>query len=323
MIFSIITILIGFTLLIKGADWMVNGATALAKKNNISDLAIGLTIVAFGTSAPELVVNSVASFQDHSDIILGNVIGSNNFNLFVILGIVGLILPIAVQSSTVWKEIPISFIAALLLFGLLNNFFLQNNPVLSKLDGMLLFLLFGLFLYYVYKQMKIETPMAEVTEMKVPIENKSNLKIWILIIVGLLGLVIGGKLVVDNAIEIATNLGVSEKIIGLTIISAGTSLPELVTSVVAAIKKNSDIAIGNVVGSNIFNIFLILSVSSFINPVAYNAAFNFDIYMLLGGTIFLFIAMFTGKKKKLDRWEALVLLFSYILYTFHLIGKEI
>lgn len=323
MIFSTITILIGFILLIKGADWMVNGATALAKKNNISDLAIGLTIVAFGTSAPELVVNSVASFQNHSDIILGNVIGSNNFNLFVILGIVGLILPVAVQSSTVWKEIPISFIAALLLFGLLNNFFLQNNPVLSRLDGMLLFLLFGLFLYYVYIQMKIEAPMAEVTQIKVSIENKSNLKIWGLIIVGLLGLVIGGKLVVENAIEIATNLGVSEKIIGLTIISAGTSLPELVTSVVAAIKKNSDIAIGNVVGSNIFNIFLILSVSSFINPVAHNSAFNFDIYMLLGGTIFLFIAMFTGKKKKLDRWEALVLLLSYILYTLYLIGKEI
>src|SRR5690606_38390936 len=175
-------IIVGFFLLIKGADWMVNGSTLLAKKNRIPDLAIGLTIVAFGTSAPELVVNSVASFQNHSDIILGNVIGSNNFILFVILGIVGLILPIAVQSSTVRKEIPISFIAALLLFGLLNTFFLQNNPVLSRLDGMLLFLLFGIFLYYVYKQMKIETPMTEVTQMKVPIKNKSNLKIWGLII---------------------------------------------------------------------------------------------------------------------------------------------
>lgn len=310
-------IIFGFLLLIKGADWMVNGASTLAKKNNISDLAIGLTIVAFGTSAPELVVNSIASLENHSDIVFGNVIGSNNFNLFVILGIVGLIFPIRVQSTTVWKEIPISFLAILVLFILANSFFFQQSNILSRLDGFILITLFACFLIYVYMQLKSET-----VEEKISNEDSSNLKIWGLIIIGLLSLIFGGKLVVDNAIEIATNLGVSKKVIGLTIVAAGTSLPELVTSVVAAFKKNSDIAIGNIIGSNIFNIFLIFSVSSFVNPIEFDTAFNKEIYLLGGGTIFLFIAMFTGEKKKLDRWEAGILLTVFIVYTIYIIGKE-
>jgi cation:H+ antiporter len=318
MILSITILIVGFAILIKGADWLVSGASSLAKKHNISDLAIGLTIVAFGTSAPELVVNSIASFQGHSDIIFGNVIGSNNFNLFLILGIVGLILPITVQSSTVWKEIPISFFAIVIVFILSNSFFLQENNVLSRIDGALLFILFVLFLFYVYKQMKTEKTEFEIATIEI-----SNWKIWGLITIGLAGLIFGGRLVVNNAIEIATDLGVSEKIIGLTIIAAGTSLPELVTSVVAAFKKNSDIAIGNIIGSNIFNLLLILSVSSFIKPVTYNLAFNTDVYMLAGGTLFLFVAMFTGKKKKLDRWEAAVLLAVFLIYTTYLIAKEI
>jgi cation:H+ antiporter len=311
-------IIVGFLLLIKGADWMVNGASSLAKKNNISDLAIGLTIVAFGTSAPELVVNSIASFDQQSDIVFGNVIGSNNFNLFIILGIVGLIFPIAVQSTTVWKEIPLSLIAILVLFILANGFLFQGGNILSRFDGLLLFLLFLLFLFYAYRQLKTDEAQIEITK-----EFSSTLKIWGYIIIGLIGLVLGGKLVVDNAIEIATAFGVSKKIIGLTIIAAGTSLPELVTSVVAAFKKNSDIAIGNIIGSNIFNILLILSISSFINPIEYNIAFNTDIYLLIGGTIFLFIAMFTGEKKKLDRWEAGILVVVFIAYTIYLIEKEI
>ncbi|MBW8331056.1 MAG: calcium/sodium antiporter [Prolixibacteraceae bacterium] len=318
MAISVVLIVLGFVLLIKGADWLVSGASSLAKKHHISDLAIGLTIVAFGTSAPELVVNSIASFQDHSDIIFGNVIGSNNFNLFLILGIVGLIMPITVQSSTVWKEIPISFFAVVIVFILSNSFFLQENNVLSRIDGALLLILFILFLFYVYKQMKTEK-----TEFEIATLELSNWKIWGLITIGLAGLIFGGRLVVNNAIEIATNLGVSEKIIGLTIIAAGTSLPELVTSVVAAFKKNSDIAIGNIIGSNIFNLLLILSVSSFIKPVTYNLAFNTDVYMLAGGTLFLFAAMFISKKKKLDRWEAGVLLATFVIYTIYLIGKEV
>lgn len=317
MIISIFLVILGFTGLIFGANWMVNGASALAKRYNVSDLAIGLTIVAFGTSAPELIVNIVASLKGYSDIMLGNIIGSNNFNLFIILGLAGLILPIKVQSSTAWKEIPISLGITVLLIFLINDFTFSGQTYFSRIDGILMLVLFGLFLYYVFKQLK-QDPKVETETYET-----STLKIWGLIIVGLAGLVIGGQLVVLNSMSIADSLGISEKIIGLTIVAAGTSLPELVTSVIAAAKKNSDIAIGNVIGSNIFNILLILGISSVIKPVAFNAKFNLDLYILLGGTVFLLITMLTGKRKKLDRWEAGILFGFYIFYTIYLVGKEI
>jgi len=309
-------LLLGFVFLIKGANWLVDGASALAKKHNISDLAIGLTIVAFGTSAPELVVNAIASFQGHQDIVLGNVIGSNNFNLFIILGIAGLIYPMTVQSSTVWKEIPISFFAAVLLLFLANDFFSDDTAVISRLDGGLLLLLFLGFLTYVFVQLKSDSRNLEV-----PTNQFSNLKITTYIILGLTGLVLGGKFVVSSATDIATSLGLSEKLIGLTIVAAGTSLPELATSVVAALKKNNDIAIGNIIGSNIFNIFFILSISSLIHPIEYNAIFNTDVFILLGGTLFLFAAMFTGRKRELDRWESALLLIAYVGYIAYTITK--
>ncbi|NEN22351.1 calcium/sodium antiporter [Cryomorpha ignava] len=317
MVFSLLLIVAGFLGLIFGANWLVDGASGLAKKYNIPDLVIGLTIVAFGTSAPELVVNSVASIDGLSDIVLANIIGSNNFNLFLILGIAGLVYPITVQSSTAWREIPISLIITVVLFGLANDFFMNQNPVISRLDGIILLVSFVSFLYYIFKQMKTEK--IEV----IPYIQKTNLKIWSLILIGFGGLIIGGKLVVDNSIDIATDLGVSQKIIGLTIIAAGTSLPELITSIVAALKKNSDIAIGNVIGSNIFNILLIISISALINPIEYNPVFNQDFAILIGGTVFLIIAMFTGKRKKLDRWEALVLVVFYLIYTSYLVSKEL
>ncbi|GMQ26101.1 calcium/sodium antiporter [Algoriphagus sp. oki45] len=317
MLIQIGLLILGLVLLVKGADWLVDGASVLAKKKNVSDLAIGLTIVAFGTSAPELVVNVVAASGNYPDIVFGNVIGSNNFNLFVILGISGLIIPLSVQSSTVWKEIPFSLIAAVGLFFLANNFFFSEETLLSRWDGLILLICFAAFLYYVATQLKSD-PEAEQVEAK----DYSNLKIWTLIAIGLAGLVGGGKLVVDNAVSMAQSLGVSEKIIGLTIVAAGTSLPELATSVVAAMRKNADIAIGNIVGSNIFNLFLILGVSSVIRPLEFNISFNTDLYILGAGTVFLFLAMFTGKRQKLDRWEALVLLSSYLLYTGYLIGLE-
>jgi cation:H+ antiporter len=319
MIFTIFLIIIGFVLLIKGADWMVSGASALAKKYNVSDLVIGLTIVSFGTSAPELVVNSVASFQRYSDIVFGNVLGSNIVNLFLILGITGLVYPIIVQSNTVWKEIPISLFAVVVLFVLSNSFIFQGKPMVTRIDGLILLAMFAGFMYYIYNQMKADR--AEIA--KPVVKPMSNFKIWGLIIIGISGLVFGGKLVVDNAIKVATVLGVSEKVIGLTIVAIGTSLPELVTSVVAALKKNSDIAFGNIIGSNIFNILLILSISSLINPIYFNVSFNTEIYLLAGGTFVLFIAMFTGGKKKLDRWEAAILLAAYIAYTTYMISAEI
>ena len=318
MLLPILLLVFGLVLLIKGADWLVDGASALAKKFNISDLAIGLTIVAFGTSAPELVVNTFASFQDHQDIVFGNVIGSNIFNLFATLGIAGLITPLLVQSSTVWKEIPISFFAIIILFIMANDLFMAESAALSRIDGTILLLLFLAFIYYVYKQLKTNPEDAEVDT-----RNYTLLKTWVLILVGLAGLVIGGRFVVDSAVEIALTLGLSEKIIGLTIVAAGTSLPELATSVIAALRKNVDIAVGNIVGSNIFNIFLILSVSSLVKPIPYAANFNFDLYLLAGGTIFLFAAMFISNRKKLDRWEAGVLLAAYLLYMGFTVWSEI
>lgn len=309
---------LGLIFLIKGADLLVNGASSLAKKFNVSDLAIGLTVVAFGTSAPELVVNVMGAIEGHHEIVFANVIGSNNFNLLVILGITGLITPLIVQSSTVWREIPLSLFAVFILFLLTNDLWSANTYLLSRLDGILLLILFGAFLFYVYKQLATDVPI----DVDKPAEL-SQFKIWSFILFGLAGLVVGGNLVVTNAIEIANILGVSEKIIGLTIIAAGTSLPELATSVVAAFKKNTDIAVGNIIGSNIFNIFLILGVSSLVKPIQYNLTFNSEMYLLAGGTVLLFVGMFTGEKKKLDRWEAAILLILFLGYTGYLITGEL
>jgi cation:H+ antiporter len=317
MILPLFTIIAGFACLIFGANWLVDGASSLAKKYKVSDLAIGLTIVAFGTSAPELVVNIIASAKGYSDIVLGNIIGSNNFNLFIILGLSGLIIPITVKSSTAWKEIPISLFVSVLLLFLVNDFTFSRPSIVNRLEGIAMFALFLLFIYYVFTQMKNDdaSPSASL--------HRSSYKIWGLIIVGLTGLILGGQLVVTNSVDIANKLGVSEKVIGLTILAAGTSLPELVTSVVAAFKKNSDIAIGNIIGSNIFNILLILSVSSIIKPISYNTKFNVDLYILIGGTLFLIISMLTGQRKKLDRWEAGILFGFYLVYAVYLVMNEI
>ncbi len=318
MLIQIFLLIAGLALLIKSADWLVSGASALAKKYNVSDLAIGLTVVAFGTSAPELVVNVIASSQNFNDIVFGNIIGSNIANLFLILGITGLIYPLIVQSSTIWREIPLSFFAVVLLYFLSNNFFLSPSPILSRIDGIILLLMFGMFMFYVYRQLKTDTTPNEMAIQQMPVW-----KTWVFIVVGLAGLVIGGRLVVNNGVKIATVLGVSEKIIGFTIIAIGTSLPELATSVVAALKKNTNIAMGNIIGSNIFNIFLIIAISALVRPVTYNPVFNTDMYLLGGGTLLLFGAMFSGGRKKLDRWEAAILLAIYLGYISFLIAKEV
>lgn len=317
MIIQPLLVGIGFICLIFGANWLVDGATALAKKYKVSDLAIGLTIVAFGTSAPELVVNIIGSVNGYSDIVLGNIVGSNNFNLFIILGISGLILPITVQSSTAWKEIPISLFVTIVLLFLINDLSFSESSSLSRVDSIIMLVMFILFLYYVFRQMKQDS------NIQADFIEKSTLKIWSLILIGLTGLVLGGQFVVINSVKIASSLGVSEKIIGLTIVAAGTSLPELVTSIVAATKKNSDIAIGNVIGSNVFNILLILSISGLVLPIEYNPKFNIDLYILIGGTIFLLTSMVTGQRKKLDRWEAGLLLSFYLFYTIFIVMKEL
>lgn len=315
MFFNIILLAIGLLLLIKGADWLVTGASTIARKKQVSDLAIGLTIVAFGTSAPELVVNISASIDNHQDIVFGNIIGSNNFNLFFILGIAGLITPLAVQSSTLLKEIPISLVAGIMVLFLANNFAFQGST-LSRIDGLILLVFFLIFLGYVYTQLRSEPVVDQVKEI-----NLSIWKIWGLIIIGLIALIAGGKMVVISAIFMATTTGVSEKLIGLTIIAARTSLPELATSVIAALKKNSDIAIGNIIGSNIFNIFFILGISSIVRPISYDVAFNRDIYLLLGGTTLLFLLLYFGKKK-IGRPAAGMMVVTFIAYTLYLITLE-
>lgn len=314
MVTYILLLTAGLILLVFGADFLVQGASAIAKRMGVSDLAIGLTVVSFGTSAPELVVNSIAALEGKADIVFGNVIGSNNFNLFIILGITGLIVPLKVQISTVWKEIPLSFFAILILFFLTNIQITGiGQTVLSRTDGAVLLVFFVLFLWYVYKQLGNESHESEIQS------NKALWVLWGKLILGLAGLIFGGRLVVSNAVSIAAIMGVSEKVIGLTIVAAGTSLPELATSVVAAIRKNNDIAVGNIIGSNIFNIFFILGFSAVLRPITFNPSFNLDLSILAGGTIFLFAAMFTSGKKKLDRWEAAVLLISYLAYTVNIL----
>jgi len=316
LIIDILLIIIGMALLIKGGDMLVDGASSLARRFKISELAIGLTIVAFGTSSPELVVSLSAAISSHSEIALGNVIGSNNFNLFLILGITGLIAPIAVQKNTVRIEIPFSLFAAVVMFLLANlNFFPNEKNMLTRIDGIILLLLFVLFLFYVYKNMKA----SNVGDENISVKTLSTVKIVLFIIFGLAFLILGGKIVVNSAVAIAHALNISEKVIGLTVVALGTSLPELVTSITAIVKKSDDIAIGNIIGSNIFNICLILGVSTVINPMEYSLVFNKDIYILVFGTVFLLLTMFMGKKNKLDRWEAAILTAVYIGYVIYLI----
>ncbi len=317
MLITIGLLLLGLVILIKGADWLVKGATAIAHHFKVSDLAIGLTIVAFGTSAPELVVNGFAAYDSSFDLVFGNVIGSNNFNLFVILGITGLIAPLTVQSSTVWKEIPLSLLAAILVISVANEWFPFGSSGISRTEALLLLLVFAGFLTYVFSQLKSD-PNAYAAAKK-PLKLTKSL---LLVVVGLAGLIGGGKLVVQSAVEMAQLFGVSEKVIGLTIVAAGTSLPELVTSIVASLRKNNDIAVGNIIGSNIFNLLFIIPVSALIRPLEYNTQFNTDIAILNGGTAFLFVAMLTGIRKKLDRWEAGILLGFYVIYTIFIISNS-
>ena len=318
MILPLILLAAGLTLVVKGADFLVNGASSLAKRLRIPEMVIGLTIVAFGTSAPELVVNVFSSIAGKSELVLGNVIGSNVCNTLLILGVAGFIYPLDVQRNSVRKEIPFSFLLVPVFLLLANDHLLFKSSVnrISRIDGLILLLLFAVFLYYTFGLSRIKSNGSE------EIKLFSLPKTWIFIGLGFIGLFLGGKLVVDNAVVIARKLHVSEKLIGLTIVSIGTSLPELATSAVAAFKKRCDLAVGNVVGSNIFNILLILGVSAEISPIRYNPAFNFDILVFGLGTLLLFIAMFTLKARKLDRWEALVLLLTYFAYMVLVIARK-
>jgi cation:H+ antiporter len=321
MFLAITLLLVGFVILIKGADFLVSGSSSVAKKFNISNIAIGLTVVAFGTSTPELLVSVTSSLKGYDSAAFGNVIGSNNFNLLFILGVAGLIYPLVVLRNTVRYEVPLSLLAAFVLYILVNDALIWGSEtnILSRLDSLILLGFFGLFMMYIYRTMSSTTDYDS---------GSDSIKIYStpmaagLMVLGIMMLVGGGTLVVDNAIAIAQHYGLSDKLIGLTILAAGTSLPELATSAVAAYKKNTDIAIGNVIGSNIFNIFFILGITGLIRPLPFDITMDFDLYVLGASTIVLMIFMFTLNTRKLDRWEAFLLLCGYIVYTIYLVGME-
>jgi cation:H+ antiporter len=302
MILPIVLLLIGFVLLVFGAEKLVEAASALAANFGIPNIVIGLTIVAFGTSAPELVVNIFAAVSGSSEMVMGNVLGSNIFNVLGILGISALIYPLTVKSNTTWIEIPLSFLAAVLIWVIANDMLLDFHAgnLISRSDGLILILFFTVFLVYNITVSKSSQVTGETVEIPLGYTTTKSV-LWI--VVGLAGLIIGGKLIVDNAVELARLFGMSERIIGLTIVSIGTSLPELATSVAAVRKKKVDIAIGNVVGSNIFNTFLILGLSSVITPVQVNQASNLDILANIVAGLLLFLFIFTGKGRALERWE--------------------
>lgn len=308
--------IIGFALLIKGADLLVTGSASVAKKLNISSLVIGLTIVAFGTSAPEFVVNIFASVEGNTEIAIGNVLGSNIANVLLILGISAMIYPLATKKNTVWKEIPLSLLATLILAVMANDTLIDGALYsgLTRIDGMVLLAFFVIFMYYTFGIAKVSGTADESQ-----FQQLSYPKSIVYIVLGLSGLVLGGKWIVDGAVKIAGLFDISESLIGLTVVAVGTSLPELATSAVAAYKKQSDIAIGNIVGSNIFNIFFILGSSAVIRPLPFSRSSDSDIIMTILSGLVLFVFMFIGKKHIIQRWQGALLIFMYMLYVTYLI----
>lgn len=313
MFIQILFILIGFTLLIKGADFLVDGSNAIAKKLHISEIVIGLTIVSIGTSMPELFVSTTSAIEGYSDISIGNIIGSNICNLLLILGLSALIRPLEFQNQTKLIENPMSIFLTLIFLIICNI-----NQNINRYEGLILIGLFRLFLTYTIIMAK-----RNQQDVILQFSNEKSKKISIfkntmLILLGIILLKLGSELVVENAKRIAITLSVSEKVIGLTIVAIGTSLPELVTSVTAAIKGDSDIAIGNIVGSNIFNMLLIVGVSAVINPISYNITYNFQMLILFIGMAMITFFPFVKPKNKLSRFEGLLFVLLYIFYTIKL-----
>ncbi|GAB4409719.1 MAG: calcium/sodium antiporter [Microscillaceae bacterium] len=315
---SFLLLALSIVIIVFSSNALVDGASALAKKLNISDLIIGLTIVAFGTSSPELTVNLFASIQGKTDLAIGNVVGSNIFNFLVILGIAAIVYPVSVKSNSVWIEIPLTLLAALVLAVCANDILLEGQAIsqLSRTDGLVLLCFFLVFLYYsVY--VAIKNPETGGESIKLMPTWKSIL----FVVLGLGGLFLGGQLLVDNAVTIAKSWGMTESVIGLTIVAAGTSVPELATSVAAAYKKNSDIALGNVVGSNIFNTFFILGVSSTITPIPFEPRANFDLVINIVCSLIVFTSVMIGRGHKISRLEGGLFVVGYIVYVSYLLAS--
>lgn len=314
---QILLILVGFIMLIKGADILVDGSSAIAKKMRISEIIIGLTIVSIGTSMPELFVSTTSAIQGASDISIGNIIGSNICNLLFILGLSAVIHPVKFQKQTKWIENPMSIILTLIFFIICN----VNQDVI-RTEGIILIVLFVAFLIYTIAMGK-KSQNEVILELSLEEAKKISVtKNVLLITLGIIALKIGGDLVVNNAKLIATALNVSEKIIGLTIVAIGTSLPELVTSVTAAIKGESDIAIGNIIGSNIFNMLLIIGVSATIHPITYNITYNSQMIILFIAMTLMLIFPFIKPKDELSRKNGLILVLLYLFYMVKLFFEK-
>ena len=319
MILSLIRLVVGFLLLVKGADLFVDGASSVAKKLKIPAFVIGLTIVAFGTSAPELAVSITAAVKGSNDIAIGNVVGSNIFNTLVVLGASAAITPIAVEKGMIKRDYPLSIFAAVLLGVLAMDtvLFKASAMTLGRLDGIILLIAFAGFMV-----MTVKAGMdhrAEVEEAAEEVEAMPVVKSLLFIVIGLAGIVYGGDMSVEGAKGIARLFGLSEAIIGLTIVAMGTSLPELVTSIIAARKGESDIAVGNVIGSNIFNIFLILGLSSAILPMNVSGTYLYDIGMLIGVMVLTYLPI--AKTKHVSRPMGIIMVLAYVAYTVYLIVR--
>lgn len=315
-------IVLGFVALVKGADFLVDGASAIAKRFGISDLVIGLTVVAFGTSMPEFVVNMVSVVEGSTDLAITNILGSNIINTLVILGLTALVYPIVSQKRTRDFDIPMSIIAGVLvlIFVAVQLPFGETGKGIGRIGGASLLLLFCYFLYNTFRHAKdhpSEVPSDEGQSTK----EISIRRALCLILGGLVGLIVGGELIVKSAVDLATRMGVSEAIIGLTVVALGTSLPELATSVIAAAKKNSDIAIGNVFGSNIFNVFFVLGTSATVRPLPAYEGIELDACIAALGSIVVWLAVKTNKERKVQRWAGALLLLIYAGYlTYRLLN---
>lgn len=309
MAIQLLFLVLGFVMLVKGADLFVDGASGIATKFGIPQIVIGLTIVAMGTSAPEAAVSITAAFAGNADITIGNIVGSNILNILIILGISALVYPLAIQKSTLIIDIPVVLLATVILF------LLGFDSKISRIDGIIMLVVFAAYLSYLFISAKKEASLqkAENTDAE---ENAAKeislLKASIFTVIGLVLIVGGSKFVVDSATAIAKALGLSQRFIGLTIVALGTSLPELFTSVTAALKKNSDIAIGNIVGSNIFNILFIVGLSGLIIPVPFATDFRFD--TIISGVAAILLLLFCLPKKKLPRFAGVIMLICYALY---------
>ena len=314
-----LAMMIGFAGVIKGADLLVSGASQLARRLHVSDLVIGLTVVSFGTSLPELSVGIFAAATGKTEIAVSNVLGSNICNILLILGISSVIFPLSITRGTVWKEIPLSLLAAVLVAVMANDRLIDQCQfsALTRIDGLVLMSFFIVFVSYVFAMAQ----NVKGLDQHLPEKSHPLLKTVLMMIAGLICLVIGSDWAVKGAIHLADALGVSESLIGLTVVAVGTSLPELATSAVAAYRKNAEIAVGNVVGSNIFNIFFILGISSIIRPLPFQYRDNADAGAAVVASILLFLCAFTGKRRVIDRWEGAVFLILYISYISIRIGQ--